>query len=282
MTELNRKPIKSFRDLDVYQSTYKTSVTIAARILPKLPEKEKFDLHNQLSRSSKAVPRLIAEGFAKKHQKFGFQKYLDDAMAECNETIVSLEHVKDIYRIEIDLCMELIDIYDKSGRQLYKLAVAWDSFKNKRRMSKTNDDTGSEDSQRITSFMKLDHIGIAVRSIDDSLKIWRDILGLKVETIKEVPQHKVKIALVDCAGVKIELLEPLGRESTVQKFLEKHGEGMHHLCFEVQDIEKMLQDLKNKGVKLIDKVPRQGTDGKKIAFVHPQDMGGVLIELCEK
>jgi hypothetical protein len=81
---------------------------------------------------------LIAEGFAKKHQRLGFQKYLDDAMAECNETIVSLEHVKDIYKIELDLCNELLNTYDISARQLYKLALARDSFKNRRQRAKNS------------------------------------------------------------------------------------------------------------------------------------------------
>lgn len=128
-----KKPIRSFRDLEVYQNTYKASILTATKILPKLPDTEKYDLRDQLSRSSKAIPRLIAEGFAKKHQKFGFQKYLDDAMAECNETIVSIEQVKDIYNIEADLCNELVDAYDKSARQLFNLAEAWDKFKNRRR-----------------------------------------------------------------------------------------------------------------------------------------------------
>ncbi|HEX9664252.1 MAG TPA: four helix bundle protein [Patescibacteria group bacterium] len=87
----NKKiPIKSFKDLIVYQNTYKAMLIVFRGILPKLPDSEKFDLKNQLSRSTKAIPRLIAEGFAKKHQKAGFQKYMDDAMAESNETIVSL------------------------------------------------------------------------------------------------------------------------------------------------------------------------------------------------
>jgi len=129
MERKNRRPVRSFRDLDVYQNTYKSSIVVAQKILPKLPECEKYDLHSQLSRSSKAIPRLIAEGYAKKHQKSGFQKYVDDAMSECNETIVCLEHVKDIYEIEVNLCDELVDVYDKAARQLYKLAEAWDSFK---------------------------------------------------------------------------------------------------------------------------------------------------------
>jgi four helix bundle protein len=91
MNNNSKKIIKSFKDLEVYQNTYKAAIVIATQILPKLPEGEKYDLRDQLSRSSKAIPRLIAEGFAKKHQKQGFQKYIDDAMAECNETIVSLE-----------------------------------------------------------------------------------------------------------------------------------------------------------------------------------------------
>lgn len=137
----NKKPtIKSFKDLEVYQNTYQASISVAKEIIPSLPLSEKYDLIDQLSRSSKAIPRLIAEGYAKKHQKYGFQKYLDDAMAECNETVVSLEHVKDIYSVKTELCNNLIDIYDKSGRQLYKLAEAWDSFKNRRREPYT--DTG--------------------------------------------------------------------------------------------------------------------------------------------
>ena len=98
-------------------------------ILPKLPETEKFDLIDQLRRSCKAVPRLIAEGYAKRHQRAGFQKYLDDAMAECNETIVGLEQSRDIYALNDELIEELVDQYDKTGRQLYNLSVSWSKFK---------------------------------------------------------------------------------------------------------------------------------------------------------
>src|SRR3989344_5401456 len=105
------KPIRSFKDLEVYQNSYKASILVAKKILPKLPESEKYDLKDQLSRSTKAIPRLIAEGYAKKHQKLGFQKYIDDAAGECNESQVSLEQVKDIYGIEIELCNELIKLY---------------------------------------------------------------------------------------------------------------------------------------------------------------------------
>ncbi len=127
--------IKSFHDLDVYQNTYQLCLLVIKEVLPKIPVIEKYDLRDQLSRSVKAIPRLIAEGYAKRHQKFGFQKYLDDAMAECNETIVGLEMCRDIYgdlMVELSLA-ELIDKYDKSGRQLYNLSKAWTKFKDPRR-----------------------------------------------------------------------------------------------------------------------------------------------------
>lgn len=128
-----KKPIKSFRDLEVYQNTYKASIVIMTKLIPKLPRTERFDLVDQLSRACKAIPRLIAEGYAKRHQRAGFQKYLDDAMAETNETIVCLEHCKDIYNINPNSIDILIDIYDKSGRQIFKLASAWYQFKDGRR-----------------------------------------------------------------------------------------------------------------------------------------------------
>ncbi|MFC1668485.1 four helix bundle protein [Chlamydiota bacterium] len=127
--------IKSFRDLDVYQSTYNVMLVIMKEIVPKLPESEKYDLRDQLSRACKSIPRLIAEGYAKRHQKAGFQKYLDDAMGESNEMVVSISQVRDIYFdfVNVDICDQLIDAYDKAGRQLYKLSNAWRSFKSERR-----------------------------------------------------------------------------------------------------------------------------------------------------
>jgi len=131
----DKKPIKSFRDLNVYQGSYKAMVLMMKEIIFKLPNSEKYDLTDQLSRSCKAVPRLIAEGYAKRHQRAGFQKYLDDAMGECNETIVGLETIKDIYTkfVSVDLCDQLIDVYDKSGRQLFNLSKAWSKFKDGRK-----------------------------------------------------------------------------------------------------------------------------------------------------
>ena len=133
----DKKSIKSFRDLNVYQGSYKAMVLMMKEIIFKLPNSEKYDLTDQLSRSCKAVPRLIAEGYAKRHQKAGFQKYLDDAMGECNETIVGLETIKDIYAkfVSVDLCNQLIDVYDKSGRQLFNLSKAWSKFKDGRKLS---------------------------------------------------------------------------------------------------------------------------------------------------
>jgi len=130
MPSEKEKPITSFRDLQVYQNSYSACIEVMTKIIPSLPESEKFDLKKQLSSSAKAIPRLIAEGYAKRHQKYGFQKYLDDAMAECNETIVGMEMCRDIFGNHIDkkLCQELVNIYDVCGRQLYKLREAWGKF----------------------------------------------------------------------------------------------------------------------------------------------------------
>lgn len=132
---MEKKRVVSFKDLDVYQNSYNAMIIVMTKIIPKLPESEKYDLKDQLSRACKAIPRLIAEGYAKRHQRQGFQKYLDDGMAECNEMVVSLSQSRDIYpqSVDVGLCDELIDIYDKCGRQLYKLAEAWDNFKLKGR-----------------------------------------------------------------------------------------------------------------------------------------------------
>jgi four helix bundle protein len=128
---IEKQRITSFKDLEVYQNSYNAMLMVMKEIIPKLPNSERYDLKDQLSRACKAIPRLIAEGYAKRHQKSGFQKYIDDAMAECNEMVVSLSQCKDIYPTYINIarCEELIDIYDKSGRQLYKLGNAWITFK---------------------------------------------------------------------------------------------------------------------------------------------------------
>jgi four helix bundle protein len=125
-----KKPIRTFQDLEVYQATYRAMLDVFKYVLPALPPEEKYDLADQLRRSTKAMPRLIAEGHSKRHQRKGFQKYLDDAMAESNETMVSLAQARDLYSSLVDaaVCDRLIDTYDKTSRQCYNLAVAWDRF----------------------------------------------------------------------------------------------------------------------------------------------------------
>lgn len=129
--EIIRKPIRSFLDLEVYQTTYKASIEVNMKVVPKLPKEEQYDLADQLRRSSKAVPRLISEGYSKKHQKNGFKKYLDDALTESNETIVSLSHVRDLYSMYVDpkLSEQLIVVYDIASRQIYTLAKKWQDFR---------------------------------------------------------------------------------------------------------------------------------------------------------
>ena len=129
----NGNQIKSFRDLIVYGKSYELMLSVIKDIIIKLPPEEKYDLKDQLSRSSKAIPRLIAEGYAKRHQKSGFQKYLDDVMAESNETSAGLEQCKDLYPNYVDkeLCKKLIGEYDILGRQIYKLRLSWNNLQNK-------------------------------------------------------------------------------------------------------------------------------------------------------
>lgn len=127
------KSISSFNDLEVFQRSYYSAITIMKQVIPRLPDIERNDLRLQLSCSCKAIPRLIAEGYAKRHQKRGFHRYIDDSMAKANETVVSLMQVKDLYSNLIDqkLCEELIETYEITGRQLYNLSKGWKNFNNK-------------------------------------------------------------------------------------------------------------------------------------------------------
>jgi four helix bundle protein len=122
------KSASSFYNLEVYQITYQAAIKVIKNILPKLPKEERFDLDGQLRRSAKAVPRLITEAYPKRYQKKGYQGLLDDATEESSECAVSLSQVKDIYNIEADLCLKLIDTYDKAARQLQNLSLAWGEF----------------------------------------------------------------------------------------------------------------------------------------------------------
>lgn len=127
----------------------------------------------------------------------------------------------------------------------------------------------------------IEHLGIAVKSIEEALPYWENILGLKCYNIEEVADQKVKTAFLKVGNTKIELLEPTSPESTVAKFIETRGEGFHHIAYAVENIEAALAEAEEKGVRLIDKCPRAGAEGMTIAFLHPKSTGGVLTEFCE-
>jgi methylmalonyl-CoA/ethylmalonyl-CoA epimerase len=129
---------------------------------------------------------------------------------------------------------------------------------------------------------RVDHIGIAVSSIEHVLPFYEQTLGLKLLKMEEVASQGVKVAFIDGGNIKLELLEPLHKESPVAKFIEKRGEGIHHVAFGVQDIEDRLAELKEKGVKMINESPKQGAGGAMVAFMHPKSSHGVLYELCDK
>ena len=127
---------------------------------------------------------------------------------------------------------------------------------------------------------RLDHIGVAVRSLAERVAFYR-VLGLEVTGNDEVPSQKVKIAFLPFEGSQIELLEPTAPDSPIAGFIEKKGEGLHHLCFEVDDIRATMAELKAQGFQLLADEPRPGANGSEICFVHPKSGGGVLIELCQ-
>lgn len=129
---------------------------------------------------------------------------------------------------------------------------------------------------------RVDHIGIAVRSIEETVNFYREALGLEMTHTEAEPDQKVVIAFLPAGESEVELLEPVESNGPVARFLEKRGEGIHHICFEVDDIEEVLDVLDRRGINLIDREPRIGTGGKKIAFIHPKAAHGVLIELYEK
>jgi methylmalonyl-CoA/ethylmalonyl-CoA epimerase len=128
---------------------------------------------------------------------------------------------------------------------------------------------------------KINHIGIAVHSIENSLPFYRDVLGMVYEGAEEVAEQKVKVAFLAIGESRIELLEPTAPDSPVARFLEKNGEGTHHIAYEVDDLVAALATLKAQGVRLIDVAPRSGAHGTSIAFLHPKASGGVLTELCQ-
>ena len=130
-------------------------------------------------------------------------------------------------------------------------------------------------------FKKFNHIGIAVKSLEDSLHIFQDILGMQCSNIELIEEQKVKTAILPVGESKIELLESTSPEGTIARYIEKKGEGIHHIALEVDNLNVVLASLKENGVQLIDQEPRYGVGGTKIAFLHPKSTNGVLIELCE-
>ena len=130
--------------------------------------------------------------------------------------------------------------------------------------------------------LKIDHLGIAVNSIDEGKNLWTDILGLEFEGSETVEEQKVTTAFFPCGESEVELLESTAPDGPIAKYLEKKGQGIQHIAFRVADIEEALAELKEKGVKLIDQKPRIGAGGAKIAFLHPKATMGVLVELCQR
>ena len=128
----------------------------------------------------------------------------------------------------------------------------------------------------------IDHIGIAVKSIEQAGKFYTDVLGLDIEDIETVVEQKVNVAFIPITDSEVELLESVEPDGPVAKYIEKRGEGIQHIAFRVDDINQCLAELKEKGVRLIDQTPRHGAGGAKIAFIHPKETNGVLVEICER
>ncbi|KPB03829.1 methylmalonyl-CoA epimerase [Bacillus sp. CHD6a] len=128
----------------------------------------------------------------------------------------------------------------------------------------------------------VNHIGIAVSSIETALPFYTETLGLTFEAVEHVAEQRVRVAFIDAGNCKLELLEPTSPESPVAKFIEKRGEGIHHVALSVESIEDRIQEMMEKGIPMIDKQSRIGAGGANIAFMHPKASNGVLVEFCEK
>ncbi len=128
---------------------------------------------------------------------------------------------------------------------------------------------------------KINHVGIAVTSLEEHIPFYRDILKLEFCGIEEVAGQKVRVAMFRVGEVKIELLEPSSEDSPIAKFIEKKGQGMHHIAYQTDDIEKEISDFTAEGIQMIDNEPRKGAHGSKIAFIHPKSSAKVLTEICQ-
>jgi methylmalonyl-CoA epimerase len=130
--------------------------------------------------------------------------------------------------------------------------------------------------------LKIDHVGIAVKNLEESLDFYESILGIKAQGTEEVAEQKVKVAFLPCGDSELELLESTSEDGPVARYIEKNGEGVQHIAIRVDDIESALAELKERGIRLIDETPRYGAGGASIAFVHPKATNGVLLELCQR
>lgn len=128
---------------------------------------------------------------------------------------------------------------------------------------------------------KINHIGIAVASLDTQIPFYRDVLGFKSLGVEEVPDQKVKVAMFEVGEVKIELLEPTFPDSPIAKFLEKKGDGIHHIAYETDGIISEIKHMEDSEIQMLDKVARDGAHGMKIAFLHPKSSGRILTEICQ-
>lgn len=133
----------------------------------------------------------------------------------------------------------------------------------------------------MTPVKAINHIGIAVRSLDEQRKFYEETLGAVFESVEEVPSQRVRVAFYRIGDIRIELLEPTEPTSTIATFLEKRGEGLHHVAFTVEDLKARIAELKESGLRMIDETPRPGSHHMQIAFLHPKSTHGVLTELCE-
>ena len=129
---------------------------------------------------------------------------------------------------------------------------------------------------------KIDHLGIAVRSLDEGLALWGDLLGLEPAGTETVAEQGVRTAFLNVGETRLELLEPTGPDTPVGRFLDKRGPGFHHICFVVEDIDAAISELQSRGMRLVDEQPRDGAQGSKVAFLHPASTGGLLVELKQK
>lgn len=127
----------------------------------------------------------------------------------------------------------------------------------------------------------VNHVAVVVENMEKSLLFWRDALGIALQELRDVPTEQSQVAFLPVAGAEVELVMPTTTDSGIAKYLAKRGQGMHHLCLEVDDIDGMMAQLKSKNIRLINEEPRTAADGKKYAFIHPESTGGVLVELYQ-